>query len=90
MSVVFADYDSEASNDEIEAVELNDGDELVDEEPEEEHLMSRRRLPQSASHPQQPPQALTVPAPLGRGNALPLPAAPRPLQLSRGAIATHI
>ena len=32
---------SEASNDEIEAVELSDGDEPDDEESEEEHLMLR-------------------------------------------------
>ena len=91
VSVIFADCDSEASNDEIEAVELSDGDEPEDEESEEEHLMLRGRLPHSALHPQQPrPQTLTVRAPLGRGIALPLPAAPRPLQLSRGAVATQM
>ena len=89
VSVIFADCDSEASNDEIEAVELSDGDKPEGEESEEEHLMLRRRLPQSARRPKQPPQTLAVTAPLGRGNALSLPAAPRPLQLSRVAVATQ-
>ena len=46
VSVIFADCDSEASNDKIEAVELSDGDKPVskDEESEEEHLMLRGRL----------------------------------------------
>ena len=50
VSVIFAHCDSEASNDEIEAVKLSDGDEPEDEESEEEHLMLRGRLPHSALH----------------------------------------